>query len=154
MGVTWDEEGKPATNIPTQNYGFIVLFLAMFLLWLGVNSVPFVYAEADDVNAYIPLYLGARTWLVFLAGLFIILPSQLAMDRAFDEGATYGGGFGLSGDVYLPLAQRFKTADISKVVEKLQTPLFYLRRSLCNADLRTISVRRGSVQPRRNSTFE
>ena len=124
MGVTWDEEGKAAANVPTQNVGFVILFLASLLLWLGVNSVPFQYAEEDSVK--IPLYSGPRTWIVFLAGPLIIVPSQLTLDRAFDEGATYNGGFGLSGDIYLPLVQRFPYFDATPIVPKLESPLFYL----------------------------
>jgi hypothetical protein len=123
MGITWDKEGRPNTSISTQNHGFILLFFAIFLFWIGTNAV---YFGNEQGNAYIPIYSGARTWLTFIAGPFIIVPTQMFLDHAFDEGSNVSGKFCLNGQT-LPSAFAgsfsFNTDPIGVFLE---TPVLYL----------------------------
>ena len=86
MGFTWDLEGKPKSNsnILVQNIGPLLLILGVFLLWVGTNAV----SMADLNQSYLPFWTtNTRGWFVFIAGMVLIVPGQLAMDLAFDQGS-------------------------------------------------------------------
>jgi hypothetical protein len=125
MGISWDEEGHPNANIATQNYGFIVLFFAIFLFWVGTNAVYTDNVLAGGV-VYIPIYHTARTCLTFVAGPFIILPTQLLLDRAFDEGSAFEARYCLDGTTLPSVLSghwRFNTDSVGVFLEK---PILYV----------------------------
>ena len=86
MGFTWLYEGKAQSNsfIMVQNFGPLLLIFGTFLLWVGTNAI-----EMADLNqSYVPFWTTtARGWCVFIAGMIFIVPGQLAMDLAFDQGS-------------------------------------------------------------------
>ena len=86
MGITWDWTGKPkSTNdMYIQNMGTPLLYWGLLLFWIGTNC-----AYMADLNqTYLPLWTNiSRSWCVFIAGLALIVPAQLALDLAFDQGS-------------------------------------------------------------------
>jgi len=125
MGITWDEEGHPNNEIATQNHGFILLFFAIFLFWIGTNAV---YTDSVLVGGfmYIPLYSSIRTWITFLAGPFIILQAQLFMDRAFDAGSAVKDKYCLDGTTLPSLFTCPCTLNLDAVGVFLETPALYV----------------------------
>lgn len=125
MGFTWFYEGKPKTNsnIFVHNIGPLFLILGVFLLWIGTNAI----AMADLNNSYVPFWTTtARGWFVFIAGMVFIVPGQLAMDLAFDQGSlpVTPGLMGsyvyrLNGDTFSALAWE----SLSSAARILETPL-------------------------------
>ena len=86
MGFSWFYEGKPKINekIYVHNIGPVLLIFGVFLLWIGTNGVVL----ADLNNSYVPFWTNTpRGWFVFIAGMLLIVPGQLAMDLAFDHGS-------------------------------------------------------------------
>mmetsp|Transcript_18302 Transcript_18302/g.42135 ORF Transcript_18302/g.42135 Transcript_18302/m.42135 type:complete len:533 (-) Transcript_18302:201-1799(-) len=86
MGYTWLYEGKSQSNssIMVQNFGPLLLIFGTYLLWVGTNAI-----EMADLNqSYVPFWTTtARGWFVFIAGMMFIVPGQLVMDLAFDQGS-------------------------------------------------------------------
>mmetsp|Transcript_27919 Transcript_27919/g.61499 ORF Transcript_27919/g.61499 Transcript_27919/m.61499 type:complete len:311 (+) Transcript_27919:29-961(+) len=130
MGYTWFLEGKPKTtsNIMIQNMGPMLLILGVFLLWVGTNAV----SMADLNQSYVPFWTtNTRGWFAFIAGMFLIVPGQLAMDLAFDQGSkpvvpgfkdTYV--YKLNGDTFAALAQEHLSQfDLVWIARWLETPL-------------------------------
>ena len=85
MGITWEVQGRPATDVSPHHLGALCLLYGFFLIWVGTNAVQ--YEEGLVVGVYVPLYLNYRSWFVFISGLFIIVPANLALDFAFDNGS-------------------------------------------------------------------
>ena len=86
MGFLWIKKGKPQTNekICTQNIGPLLLVFGVFLLWIGTNGVRMV----DANNSYVPFWTtSSRGVSVFIAGMGLIVPGQLFIDYAFDQGS-------------------------------------------------------------------
>ena len=86
MGFTWIFEGKPKpnSNIYALNFGPLLLIFGVFLFWVGTNAIVL----ADLNNSYIPFWTTtSRSWCVFIAGMLLIVPGQLVMDFAFDQGS-------------------------------------------------------------------
>mmetsp|Transcript_471 Transcript_471/g.878 ORF Transcript_471/g.878 Transcript_471/m.878 type:complete len:584 (+) Transcript_471:32-1783(+) len=86
MGRRWDLKGKPKSNdeIFVHTMGTPLLFWGVALFWIGTNSV-----QMADLNfTYLPLFTNvSRSWVVFVAGMLMIVPAQLALDLAFDQGS-------------------------------------------------------------------
>ena len=94
----------------------MLLIFGLFLLWVGTSAV----AEAEDRMIYLPIYISGRSFVAFLAGLFITL-SLLALEYAFDEGSKVGpSGFALDGTTFTKLSGK---ALVGTVVE---CPALYL----------------------------
>ena len=130
MGSTWFFEGKPKTNstILVQNIGPLLLIFGVFLLWVGTNAI----FMADLNESYIPFWTTSiRGWLVFIAGMLLIVPGQLAMDLAFDQGSLpVTPGFRdlyvykLNGNTFEVMARENITRfDIVWLARLLETPL-------------------------------
>ena len=130
MGYTWFLEGKPKTtsNIMIHNMGPMLLILGVFLLWVGTNAV----SMADLNQSYVPFWTtNMRGWFVFIAAMFLIVPGQLAIDLAFDQGSKpVVPGFKdayvykLNGDTFAALAQNHNTQfDLVWIARWLETPL-------------------------------
>ena len=122
MGITWDLEGKPNSNITVQNLGPLMLLFGLFLFWVGMNGVD----NGDMGSKHLPIYITPRAVMVFVSGCVLIVPSTLALELAFDQGSqtlgyrldgeTFNGLFGDS----MPL---LATGPFAKAVE---SPVFYL----------------------------
>lgn len=130
MGFSWFFEGKPRinSNILVQNIGPLLLLFGVFLLWVGTNAI----FMADLNLSYVPFWTtNIRGWFVFIAGLFFIVPGQLAMDLAFDQGSLpVTPGFRdsyvykLNGNTFAALARDNITRfDIVWLARLLETPL-------------------------------
>lgn len=125
MGFTWFYEGKPKTNakIFVHSIGPLFLIFGVFLLWIGTNAI----AMADLNNSYVPFWTTtARGWFVFIAGMVFIVPGQLALDLAFDQGSLpvtpgFMGSYvyRLNGDTFSALAWE----SLSSAARILETPL-------------------------------
>lgn len=86
MGLSWDQEGKAksSSEIYVQNLATPLLILGVFLFWIGTNAV----LRADLFQTYLPIWTTvSRSWCVFLAIMFLIVPAQMALDFAFDQGS-------------------------------------------------------------------
>lgn len=83
MGITWDMYAKPSSEIAAHNLGALTLILAFYLIWVGTNGV---IVDQDD-QLYLPIYVNYRAWFVFISAFVIIIPSTIAMDYLFDQGA-------------------------------------------------------------------
>ncbi|VEU39793.1 unnamed protein product [Pseudo-nitzschia multistriata] len=130
MGYTWFTEGKPRStaSITIQNMGPLLLIFGVFLLWVGTNAIYMV-----DLNqSYIPFWTTAvRGWVVFIAGMFLIVPAHMALDRAFDQGSqpvvpgfrdTYV--YKMDGTTFAALARENITRfDLAWMARLLETPL-------------------------------
>jgi hypothetical protein len=121
MGVSWEIEGKPSYDICVQSLGALTLLFGFFLLWVGTNAL----LMADFVSAYIPIYLNYRAWLVFVAGLIIIVPSLLALDLAFDEGSE-PVEYWLNGQVFGEAFKKFTMVTLEPFAKALETPFFFM----------------------------
>jgi hypothetical protein len=130
MGVTWFFEGKPKikSRVMVQNLGPLLLIFGVFLLWVGTNAIFL----ADLQLSYVPFWTTTpRGWCVFIAGLIFIVPGQLAMDLAFDQGSlpvtpgfrdTYV--YKLNGNTFAGLARDYiKKFDVVWFARLLETPL-------------------------------
>jgi hypothetical protein len=121
MGVTWDGEGKPNPDITIHSLGFLMLLFSIFLLWVGTNAV----LMADFNAKYIPIYLNYRAWLVFVAGLVIIVPSLLSLDLAFDEGSE-ALGYCLDGRTFVLASRQSTLLTLEPFARAVETPFFFL----------------------------
>jgi hypothetical protein len=86
MGVTWDRESKPqrSSQVYIQHLATPLLVLGVFLFWIGTNVV----LMADLNQTYLPIWTTvSRSWCVFVAGMLFIVPAQMALDFAFDQGS-------------------------------------------------------------------
>lgn len=130
MGHTWFLEGKPKadSDLLVHNMGPILLIFGVFLFWAGTNAV----AMADLNQSYIPFWTtNPRGWCVFIAGMVFIVPGQLAMDLAFDQGSLpVTPGFRdmyvykLDGNTFAALARENITRfDLVWMARLLETPL-------------------------------
>eukprot|EP00536_Pseudo-nitzschia_multiseries_P002803 jgi/Psemu1/283975/fgenesh1_pg.39_\ len=130
MGHTWFIEGKPkaTANIMIQNLGPMLLIFGVFLLWVGTNSV----AMADLSQSYLPFWTESmRGCFVFIAGMAMIVPGELAMELAFDQGSqpvvpgykdTYV--YKLDGTTFAALAREHSARfNLEWVARFLETPL-------------------------------
>mmetsp|Transcript_16182 Transcript_16182/g.44804 ORF Transcript_16182/g.44804 Transcript_16182/m.44804 type:complete len:537 (+) Transcript_16182:127-1737(+) len=130
MGHTWFLEGKPKQNsdILIQNMGPNLLIFGAFLLWVGTNAV----AMADLNQNYLPFWTESiRGCFVFIAGMMMIVPGELAMELAFDQGSqpvlpgfkdTYV--FKLDGNTFAELARaKITLINVEEVARLLETPL-------------------------------
>jgi len=102
MGTTWETTASPNFHPIVYNMGGPLFVLGWFLLWLGCNGVPRsftaglswdspsvtnppdIYAQSDDQNAFIPLFLNWRTWLSFAGGCAMV-PVVRFLDFSHDE---------------------------------------------------------------------
>lgn len=130
MGFTWFFEGKKKTNasIIVQNIGPLLMIFGTFLMWVGTNAIEM----ADLNNSYLPFWTNTtRGCFVFIAGMILIIPGQLAMDLAFDQGSLpVTPGFRdlyvykLNGNTFAALARENITRfDIVWLARWLETPL-------------------------------
>jgi hypothetical protein len=99
MGATWDLEGKPNPRLVVQNPGGMLLIFGLFLFWVGTSAV----GVADYRMKYVPIYISGRSFVAFLAGLFITVPATMAREYAFDEGSK-PGRFSLDGTTFTNLS--------------------------------------------------
>lgn len=125
MGLTWDLEAKASDDVMVQNLGTMLLFFGIVLFWIGTNGV----LRADLQQSYLPLFINARSWCVFVAGLLFIVPSMLVMDLAFDQGSsvvTYHNYLSwLDGSTMAQFSQEIKLLDMGPFLRLLETPFFY-----------------------------
>lgn len=83
MGISWDMEGRPTCDVPSQNLGALTLILGLYLFWVGTNSILL----DEYVRRYIVIHTGYRSWFVFWFAFVHIIPSSMALDFAFDQGS-------------------------------------------------------------------
>lgn len=125
MGLTWDLDAKPNPDVYIQNPGTLLLFFGLFLFWVGTNGVLI----ADLQQSYLPLFINSRSWCVFVAAIVCILPAQLALDLAFDEGsepiATRPYSFSLDGGSFQELSRSVKLLEFGPFARLLETPCLW-----------------------------
>lgn len=125
MGLTWDLEGKPNDDVHVQNPGPLLLLLGVFFLWVGTNGMLI----ADLQQSYLPLFVNSRSLCVVIAGMFIILPAQLALDLAFDQGSEpirdKPYPFSLDGGSFQELSRSIKFLEFGPLARMLETPLLW-----------------------------
>lgn len=117
MGATWDLEGKPNPRLVVQNPGGMLLIFGLFLLWVGTSAV----GVADYRTKYIPIYISGRSFVAFLAGLFITVPATMAMEYAFDEGSQVAPRYySLDGTTFTNLSGKERVGTV------VESPTLYL----------------------------
>lgn len=116
MGVTWELEGRPYTDVPVQSLGALTMIYGLFLVWVGTNAQEM----ADIQHRYIPIYLNYRACLVFVAGLGIIVPSLVALDVAFEKGST-PVGYGLDGRNFKEASKAITFLALEPIAGSLET---------------------------------
>lgn len=117
MGATWELEGKPNPKLVVQNPGGMLLIFGLFLLWVGTSAV----GVADYKMKYVPIYISGRSFVAFLAGLFITVPATMAMEYAFDEGSQIGTRlFSLDGTTFTNLSGKELVGTV------VESPALYL----------------------------
>lgn len=125
MGVTWDFDGKPATRVSPQHLGALSFIFGFFLIWIGTNAVQ--YIDGAVAYTFVPIYLNYRTWFVFVSGLFIIVPANLALDYAFDTGSKpveFLGGwlYRLDGSTFKEASKEFPYFSLEYFAVILESP--------------------------------
>jgi hypothetical protein len=116
MGASWDFEGKPSRRLVIQNPGGMLLIFGLFLLWVGTSAVE----AADYKMVYVPIYISGRSFVAFLAGLFIIVPASMALEYAFDEGSQVGPRYSLDGTTFTNLSRKELVGTV------VESPALYL----------------------------
>lgn len=126
MGITWDTQGRPATDVSPHHLGALCLLYGFFLIWVGTNAVRYVDGLVEGV--YVPFYLNYRSWFVFISGLFIIVPANLALDFAFDNGSqavdhlAEGWLYKLDGSTFKEISSSFPYFSLEHVAVVIETP--------------------------------
>lgn len=123
MGITWEQEGKPASEVASQHFGAMTLILAFYFIWVGTNGI----AMDGVVGSYVPIFMDYRAWLVFVAAFGIIVPSSMALDFAFDQGSkpiplAFGDMYKLDGRTCREIAGRFPYFSAGPIGEWMETP--------------------------------
>ena len=121
MGITWDLEGKPNTQIAVQNLGPLIFLFGIFLFWVGTNGV----ADADLLSKHVPIYITPRAWMAFISGCMIIVPSSLALEFAFDEGSE-SLGYRLDGMTFKGFDESLPLIVLGPFARAIESPLFYM----------------------------
>eukprot|EP00934_Nitzschia_sp_Nitz4_P005880 Nitzschia sp. Nitz4//scaffold358_size24170//1680//3175//NITZ4_008428-RA/size24170-augustus-gene-0.43-mRNA-1//1//CDS//3329548993//5870//frame0 len=122
MGLTFDMAGEPYLNVPVQSLGPLTFIFGLFLVLAGTNGQAYAYLQ----NVYIPIYVGYRSILVFVAGLVIIVPSLLALDMAFDQGSAVASSYSLSGNSMREASRSITFMTLEPVAASLETPWLFL----------------------------
>jgi hypothetical protein len=122
MGISWEMEGKPSSDVTPHNFGALTLILAGYLIWIGTNAT-FLDGFLD---VYIPIYMGYRAWFAFFAAFFIVIPSTVVLDFAFAQGAApiplAFGIYQLDGKACRSLVESLLFPNLGFLGEYMETP--------------------------------
>eukprot|EP00980_Cylindrotheca_fusiformis_P008296 scaffold1736_cov127-Cylindrotheca_fusiformis.AAC.110 len=122
MGVVWDYNGKANREAVFNNGVWLLMIVGLYLLWIGLNAIDISeYAG----GAFVPIETDVRAWFAFVGGLGIVVPSQIAMEYAFERGSEVSG-YGLNGDSIGALSNKFRLFNIEPLARSFETPLFYI----------------------------
>lgn len=125
MGVSWDLEGVPSSNIVCQSLGTLALLFGVFLFWIGTNAIREVDFNVPGTILYFPIYTNYKGVLAFVAAFVLIIPSLLALDLAFDEGSE-PNGFSLDGRTFVEASKQVTAVTLEPFAGLVETPVFFL----------------------------
>ncbi len=122
MGATWDLEGVPNYDFVVQNAGGVLLIYGIVLFWIGSNAI----IPVRNSNAKVlPIYNNYRALAVASSILFILVPSSMALEYAFDEGSQ-SLGYYLDGSSFIKLAKKMTLLTGEPFARSIETPFFYV----------------------------
>lgn len=125
MGLSWEMEGKPSSEVRSQSLGALTLMFGFFLVWVGTNATAY---DAESFQPYVPIYVNYRAWLVFVSALVIIVPSTAALHFAFDQGSKpveiveKAGIFKLDGSTLISASKSIAWFSAEPFAAFLETP--------------------------------
>ena len=123
MGISWEREAKPSSDIAAHNFGALTLILGYYLIWVGTNAIVL----SGYAAVYVPIYLGYRAWFAFIAAFFMVIPSSVVLDFAFEKGSqpvplAFGNLYKLDGRICREVAESLPYFKSGLLGDFMETP--------------------------------